>query len=139
MCMYIALNTSVLCTHCTFLGIISSVMKLQIILFKISPSSSIWGSPSKLDKENTNKGPVNTQQSPLAELLKAEGERKRTQRRPFSPAFEVFTNLNISSLPLPSSKNRVGQTCFSVHMYKCSTGRAVNLIIRTWPFSSEKF
>lgn len=56
---------------------------------KISPSSSIWGSPSKLDKENTNKGPVNTQPSPLQEILKAEGERKRMPRRPFSPAFEV--------------------------------------------------
>ncbi|CAH3144700.1 unnamed protein product [Pocillopora meandrina] len=52
----------------------------------ISPSSNIWGSP-KLDKENTNKGPANTQ-SPLTELLKAEGEKKHVQRRPFSPAFE---------------------------------------------------
>lgn len=55
--------------------------------FKISPSSNIWGSP-KLDKENTNKGPANTQ-SPLTELLKAEGKKKHVQRRPFSPAFEV--------------------------------------------------
>ncbi|XP_022779839.1 protein PAT1 homolog 1-like [Stylophora pistillata] len=53
----------------------------------ISPSSNIWGSPSKLDKENTNKGPANTQ-SPLAELLKAEGEKKHVPSRPFSPAFE---------------------------------------------------
>ncbi|XP_068711836.1 protein PAT1 homolog 1-like [Montipora foliosa] len=56
----------------------------------ISPSSKIWGSPSKLDKENKNKGPVNTQQSvsPLDKLIKAEAERKQKLRRPFSPAFE---------------------------------------------------
>ncbi|XP_073238360.1 protein PAT1 homolog 1-like [Porites lutea] len=65
----------------------------------ISPSSNIWGSPSKLDKENANKGPVNTRQSPLAELLKAETERKRRLRRPFSPAFE--DDAIVTAIPPP--------------------------------------
>lgn len=83
---------SILSPSICFVRKLNNVMYLNwlFIFLKISPSCSIWGSPSKLDKENKNKGPVNTQPSPIQELLKAEGERrKRMPRRPFSPAFEV--------------------------------------------------
>ncbi|XP_015774966.1 PREDICTED: protein PAT1 homolog 1-like isoform X1 [Acropora digitifera] len=67
---------------------LSSPTSSSSINHLISPSSNIWGSPSKIDKENKNKGPVNTQRSPLDPLIKAESERKQKLRRPFSPAFE---------------------------------------------------
>ena len=111
---------------------ICSVRKLyshlfELVIFKISPSCSIWASPSKLDKENKNRGPVNTQPSPIQELLKAEAERKRMPRRPFSPAFEV-----IKFMQLLSFKNLFGNVCSCVVLeFNCCS---LETVIQKWGF-----